>query len=133
MSILTNRTMWYIVTLGGGYVTREFVYTKMFDEKWDKLGLSDDDLIPLEEHLLENPQAGIVVKGTNGLRKLRWKLPDSGKSSGIRVAYIDVVVSDKTYILDLFPKSEKDNYTDTERKILKQLVEELKKESKRGT
>jgi len=111
-------------------MTREFIYTKMFDEKWDKLSLSDDDLIPLEEHLLENPKAGIVVKGTNGLRKLRWKLPDSGKSSGIRVAYIDVVVSDKIYILDLFPKNEKDNYTDSERKILKQLVGELKKESK---
>ena len=113
-------------------MTREFIYTKLFDEKWDKLGLSDDNLISLEEHLLENPKAGVVIKGTDGLRKLRWKLPDSGKSSGIRIAYIDIIISKKTYVLDLFPKSEKDNYSDKERKILKQLVGELKKESKRG-
>ena len=111
-------------------MTREFIYTKIFDEKWDKLGLSDDDLIPLEKYLLENPKASIVVKGTDGLRKLRWKLQDSGKSGGVRIAYIDIVISEKIYMLDLFPKSEKDNYTDVERKILKQLVGELKKESK---
>jgi hypothetical protein len=111
-------------------VTREFIYVKKFDEKWNKLGLTDNDLIPLEEYLLEKPNAGVVVKGTGGLRKLRWKLPDTGKSDGVRVAYIDVVVREKVYMLDLFPNNEKDNYSDAERNALKQLVNELKKESK---
>lgn len=63
---------------------------------------------------------------------MRWALPSKGKSGGIRVAYIDVVIREKIYMLDLFPKNEKDNYTDAEKKALKQLVEALKKEAKKG-
>jgi len=111
-------------------MTRKFIYLQKFSEKWDKLNLTDNDLVPLEEYLLENPKAGESVRGTNGLRKLRWKLPNTGKSGGVRVAYIDVVISEKIYMLDLFPKSEKDNYTNAEINILKNLVNELKKESK---
>ena len=97
---------------------KRILYSKKFSEKWDSLGLTDDDLIPLEKHLLKNPQAGVVVRGTGGLRKLRWILPNTGKSGGIRVAYIDVIVHEKIYMLDLFPKNEKDNYTDTEKRCL---------------
>ena len=109
-------------------MTRAFIYLTKFLDKWDNLGMSDDNLLQLERHLLENPNAGNVVRGTGGLRKLRWKLPETGKSGGIRIAYIDVVVSEKLYMLDLFPKTEKDNYSSTERNILKQLINDLKNE-----
>jgi len=108
-------------------VTKTFLYSKKFSEKWNSLELSDDDLILLEKHLLENPQAGVVVRGTGGLRKLRWMLPKKGKSGGIRVAYIDVVIREKIYMLDLFPKNEKDNYTEAEKRALKQAITEIKK------
>ena len=108
-------------------MTREFVYIKKFLEKWAKLGLADDDLLPLEKFIMENPTAGDVVRGTGGLRKLRWSYPDTGKRGGVRVAYIDIVLRERIYMLDLFPKSEKDNYTDAEKIVLKQLVSTLKK------
>ena len=109
-------------------MTREFVYVKKFSEKWVKLGLTDDDLLPLEKFIMENPSAGVVVRGTGGLRKLRWALPDKGKSGGVRIAFIDIVLREKVYMLDLFPKSEKDNYNDAEKMVLKQLVSRLKEE-----
>jgi len=109
-------------------MTREFIYIKKFTEKWEKLGLTDDDLLPLERHIMENPSASDVVKDTGGLRKLRWALPAKGKRGGIRVAYIDLVIREKIYMLDLFPKNEKDNYTDAEKLILKRLISKLKKE-----
>lgn len=112
-------------------MTREFVYVKTFSEKWGSLGLSDDDLLALEVTLLLNPKAGDVVQGTGGIRKLRWALQSKGKSGGIRIGYVDIEVCGKLYVLDLFPKSEKDNYTDSEKKVLKQLVTELKNEVKR--
>ena len=107
---------------------REFVYIKKFSDKWDKLGFTDDDLIPLEKHLMENPTAGDVVKGTGGLRKLRWPLPDKGKRGGVRIAYIDIILREKIFMLDLFPKSEKDNFTDAEKIVLKQLIARLKED-----
>ena len=105
---------------------RTFVYLKKFSDKLDALDLTDDDLIPLEKHLSENPSAGSVIRGTGGLRKLRWTL-DTGKSGGIRVLYVDVIVKEQIYMIDVFSKSEKDNLTDAERNAMKQVVSKLKR------
>jgi hypothetical protein len=107
-------------------MTREFVYVSKFSEKWGKLSLTDDDLIPLENYILENPHAGKVIKGTGGLRKLRWVLPSIGKSGGLRVLYIDVVAKEKIYMVDLFAKGLKEDLTEVEKSKIKQLAMILK-------
>ena len=110
---------------------REFIYTSKFDREWNRLGLSDDDLGLLETYLLENPEAGKIIEGTGGIRKVRWALPNTGKSSGIRVLYIDFVFHNKIIVFDLFSKDEKENLTQAEKGALKKVVkamgEELKK------
>ena len=112
-------------------MVREFVYTQKFDREWKSVGLNDDDLLLLELFLLENPNAGKIMQRTGGIRKLRWALPDSGKSGGVRVLYIDFIVLEKICIFDLFPKAEKDNLTQAEKAVLKHIVktigEELRK------
>ncbi|MCL2411541.1 MAG: addiction module toxin RelE [Treponema sp.] len=106
---------------------RGFAYLKKFSDKWDNLGLTDDDLSLLEQYLSKNPNAGKVVRGTGGLRKFRWKLPNTGKSGGLRILYVDVVIQEIMYMVDLFPKSVKESLTNAEKNAIKQLVEELKK------
>jgi len=112
-------------------MVREFIYTPKFDKEWNRLGLSDYDLSLLEAYLLENPEAGKIIKGTGGIRKLRWILPNAGKSGGIRILYVDFIFSEIIAMFDLFPKDEKENLTNTEKAILKQVVkaigEELRK------
>ena len=112
-------------------MTREFIYTNNFSKKWVQLGLDDDDLLLLEIYLLEKPNAGDVMEGTGGIRKLRWALPNKGKSSGIRILYVDFIFSEIISMFDLFSKDEKDNLSKVERNALKQIVkavgEELKK------
>jgi hypothetical protein len=107
---------------------RTFVYLKKFDDKWNGLELTDDDLIPLEKYLAENPDAGDVIQGTGGLRKVRWALPYTSKSGGIRVLYLDIVLKEKIYMVDLFSKSEKENLTKAEKNNMKKLVDKLKGE-----
>jgi len=111
---------------------RTFVYLKNFDDKWDGLELTDDDLIPLEKYLSENPNAGKVIQGTGGLRKVRWALPDTGKSGGVRILYLDIVIKERIYMIDLFAKSEKENLTKAEKNNMKKLVNELKGENGNG-
>jgi hypothetical protein len=107
---------------------RRFIYTKNFDDKWSDLGLTDEDCVLLEQFLLENPEKGTIIRGTGGIRKLRWSLPFTGKSGGIRVLYIDYVVQETIVVFDLFTKSEKDNLSDLEKATLKTIVKSLGRE-----
>ncbi len=60
-------------------MTRTFIQTKEFSKNWDKLGLKDDDLRKLELEIILNPKAFPVIKGTNGLRKMRFSYNGEGK------------------------------------------------------
>ena len=78
----------------------------------------------LEKYLLKNPQAGAVIQGTSGLRKLRYSLPtnNKGKSGGVRILYVDFVIYEKLYLIDLFGKNEKENITENEKKEFKKII-----------
>ena len=110
---------------------REFVYTAKFDREWTQLGLNDDDLFSVELFLLENPDAGRIMEGTGGIRKMRWALPDRGKSGSVRVLYIDYLASEKICVFDLFAKDEKENLSQSEKKALKKIVKAIGEEFKK--
>jgi len=69
-------------------MTKQFITTLVFDKRWSALKLTDDDLRNLQNYLMQNPGAGDIIEGSGGLIKLRWSLPNTGKSSGIRVLYV---------------------------------------------
>ena len=109
-------------------MTREFIYTKPFRDSWSYMGLNDDDLKQLEEILLENPQRGDVIQGTGGERKLRFQLEGRGKRGGGRVIYVDIFEKEKTYMLLAYPKNVQDNLTAAQTKMIKDVVDAIKKE-----
>lgn len=109
-------------------MTRIFVELPSFRGDWKALGLTDTDLRRLQEELLANPQAGSVMQGTGGIRKIRFSYEGRGKSGSIRVIYIDFDSYEKLYLLTAYPKNVKDNLTKAERNALKKLVEGLEKE-----
>ena len=82
-------------------MTRLFIYTTPFRNAWKAMGLNDSDLVQLEEALLENPQKGDVIEGTDGARKLRIQIGNHGKSGGGRVIYLDVLEREHLYLRDL--------------------------------
>lgn len=53
--------------------------------------LSDEEYAVLQEHLVAVPNAGAVIAGTGGLRKIRWSVDGKGKRGGTRVIYYHVV------------------------------------------
>lgn len=76
----------------------------------------------------DNPLAGAVMRGTGGVRKLRWAIEGSGKSGGIRIIYYFYNESIPLYMLDVYAKNEKENLTKQERNNLKKVVEMILKE-----
>ena len=63
-----------------------FIETKLFTRLANDL-LSDDEMRELQSALIDNPEAGNVVPGSGGVRKLRWRAPGRGKRGGYRVIY----------------------------------------------
>lgn len=93
------------------------------------MGLNDTNLRELEQELLKNPQAGDVIEGTGGARKLRIKLENHGKSGGARVIYLDVFKKEKLYFLFAYPKNVQENLTANQKKAIRNIIEEIKKEA----
>ena len=108
---------------------RLFIYTKVFRKCWEAMGLGDDDLLTLEEILLQNPQVGDVIEGTGGARKMRIQLGNGqGKSGGGRVIYVDIFEKERLYLLFAYPKNVQENLTADQKKAIRKIIEEIKKE-----
>jgi hypothetical protein len=73
-------------------------------------------------YLALHPNTGAIMKGTGGIRKLRWATGGRGKSGGIRVVYYFHNQSIPLFLLSLFGKSEKANLSKSERNELAKLT-----------
>jgi hypothetical protein len=94
---------------------------------WNALGCDDDDLSVLQKLICDDPQASPVIQGTGGVRKMRVALEGRGKSGGARVLYVDFVMNGAVGLLYAYPKSRKDNIDESEKRILKEMVEQIGK------
>lgn len=108
---------------------REFIETPSFTKRWYSLGFTDDDLAELQFFLLNNPDAGDMMVGTGGLRKIRYAFDGRGKSGSARVCYVDFAAFEKNYLIQVFSKDEKANLSDAEKNQLKNAISILKKEA----
>ncbi|MGB6068390.1 MAG: hypothetical protein WBG50_26570 [Desulfomonilaceae bacterium] len=94
-----------------------FVESPVFTEAALK-HLPDDELSEVQRLLSARPEAGDIMKGCKGLRKLRWKAEGRGKRGGIRILYYWWVKGDQILLLDLFAKNEADDLTEKQYKAL---------------
>jgi hypothetical protein len=84
--------------------------------------LSDDEYVALQEYLCEHPDAGDVIRGSGGVRKLRWSRPGSGKSGGVRVCYYLRTRAGQILMLVIYAKNVRDAIPGH---VLKALKEEM--------
>jgi hypothetical protein len=78
----------------------------------------------LQTVLVIRPDAGDIIPGSGGLRKIRWGAPGRGKRGGVRVIYYWAVSQDRILLLLIYAKTEQDDLTATQLKVLKKIVEE---------
>ena len=64
----------------------EFIETTGFSKLRENY-LNDTQFNLLQLYLINFPDAGDVIRGSGGVRKLRWGLPGQGKRGGLRVVY----------------------------------------------
>ena len=87
--------------------------------------LDDDGFAELQRHLAKNPEAGDMVPGAGGIRKLRWKDPRRGKGrrGGLRVIYYCFLSEQEIWLLTLYDKDEAADLTKDEKDQLRRALE----------
>lgn len=85
--------------------------------------LSDEELAGLQNYLLNRPNAGDVIPGSGGVRKLRWALEGKGKRGGIRVIYYRRVSEEEIWLITVYAKNEASTISP---QTLKKIAEEIK-------
>jgi len=86
--------------------------------------LPDDEYSELQSALVKRPGAGALIKGSGGLRKLRWSIPGRGKRGGLRVIYYWAVAEDQILLLLIYTKNEQDDLSAHQLRLLKQIVQD---------
>lgn len=112
-------------------MTRTFIELSPFTKAWKQLGLNDAAFEQLQIKILTDPEAGAIIQGSGGIRKLRFHLPGKGARGGCRVCYVDFEQFEITYLLTAYAKKDRENLTDAETQQLRMVVKELLKEAAR--
>ena len=86
--------------------------------------LDDEGFRGLQQSLLKSPEAGDVIEGAGGLRKLRHgdQRRGKGKRGGLRVIYYWWDGGRQFWLFTLYDKDEMENLSADEKKVLKGML-----------
>lgn len=87
--------------------------------------LSETERQELIDYLAKNPESGDVMPGTGGLRKLRWRKDNKGKSGGVRVIYYFHDARLPLYLLIMYAKEKTENLTIKQQQKLAMMTKAL--------
>lgn len=82
--------------------------TEVFSAIWPKYW-NADELGEFCAWLALNPEAGDVIPGSGGCRKVRWGMTGRGKRSGVRVIYFNRVDQGKIWLMTMYAKNVREN------------------------
>jgi hypothetical protein len=98
-----------------------FIETRLFSQLVGEY-LSDDEYASLQKTLIANPQAGTLIPGSGGVRKIRWAVRGRGKRGGVRVIYYGKIREGVIWMLTIYPKNVAENIP---AQVLRKIKEEI--------
>ena len=85
--------------------------------------MDDERYAELQAHLAKRPDAGALIRGSGGIRKIRWAGSGRGKRGGLRVIYYWWVAKGRISMLLVYPKNEQDDLSADQVKQLRKALE----------
>ena len=107
-----------------------FIELDWFVDSWEDLKLTDEDLAALQVLIMCNPKRGAVIKGTGGLRKLRYS-PEAwqtGQRGALRGCYVYFERYGIVLLSLVFRKGELDDLSDAGKKAVKRAIERIERQ-----
>jgi hypothetical protein len=103
----------------------EFIESPLFTQLLSGY-MEDDQFQRLQVFLALEPEAGDVMPGTGGCRKMRWadRRRGKGKRGGLRVIYYYLLKDMQIWLLTLYDKDEVTDLSAREKRLLKAMIEE---------
>ena len=102
--------------------------TRTYERAVSKL-LGDEARRKMEEAIVAAPDAAPVIRGTGGIRKLRWAGSGRGKRGGIRTVYFYHAGPGAIYLLSAYAKADREDLTPADTRALSRLVAAIRKEA----
>jgi hypothetical protein len=120
--VIVSSLRWTLIQLSG------------FTRLWKAERLPDEDLRALEDFTMRDPAGAAVMKGTGGLRKLRFAPPSRGrgKSGSMRVGYAQFPEFGRIYLVTLFLKKDSENLSAADRHAIRLLLADVAKALAKG-
>lgn len=84
------------------------VESPIFQRVWPRYW-EEDERAEFAAFIASNPEAGAVIRGSGGVRKVRWPREGTGKSGGVRIIYLTRNEAGEVYLLTLYAKSDSEN------------------------
>ncbi|MGH9345832.1 MAG: type II toxin-antitoxin system RelE/ParE family toxin [Vicinamibacterales bacterium] len=94
--------------------------------------MSEPEREDLIGYLAREPEAGALIPGTGGVRKLRWGLSGRGKRGGARVIYFFHSARMPLFLLTVFAKNQRADLSQAERNGLQKLTRQLTESYRRS-
>ena len=91
-------------------------------QKQAKALFSSDEIETLKIFIAYNPTAGVVMRGTGGVRKMRWAIGGKGKRGGARVIYYCPSGALPVFLFGAYAKAAKKDLTKAQRNELRKVV-----------
>jgi hypothetical protein len=85
--------------------------------------LAEDEYREFQRALVQRPDLGKLIKGSGGLRKVRWGAESQGKRGGVRVIYFWAVKQEQLLLLLAYPKNERDDLSPEQLERLRSIIE----------
>jgi hypothetical protein len=94
------------------------IFQRLWPRYWE-----EDERAEFAAFIATTPEAGAVIRGSGGVRKVRWSREGAGKSSGVRVVYLTRSELGEIYLLTLYAKSEKSTISAATLKEIRRALE----------
>jgi hypothetical protein len=104
----------------------KFILTRSYKSSLKRMGVREEEARAILDAIDADPESGSVVKGLEGLRKLRFAFGGRGKSGGGRAVYFLMVTDDVLAMVFAYAKSDQEDLTSEQRKALRRLMKEIK-------